>query len=229
MTKPLKVNYVQHNGDCALLVFFKPHQHQPLRLQALAQYIRQEQVDGIVDVVPAVDSLMLVFDRPTEADDNIMAAVAEACRLSAAVDLKPQTHEISVCYDPEVAPDIKAVMSHTGLSLQDIITTHSQPAYEISFLGFLPGFAYLSGLPQSLHIPRKSSPTTRTPAGSIAIANRQSGIYALNSPGGWHVIGRTPDSLVDWQSQQKMSYQPLDIIKFKPIDLAHYEHVCDDD
>jgi Allophanate hydrolase subunit 1 len=227
--KQLEVNYVQGNGDCALLIFFKSHAQRPLRLQALAQYIRHQQVEGIIEVVPAVDSLMLVFDRPTEVDDDIMAAMADACQQSLAVDLTPQTHDIPVCYDSNVAPDIEAVMSYTGLSLEEVIAAHSEPIYEISFLGFLPGFAYLSGLPQSLRIPRKSAPTTQTPAGSIAIANQQCGIYALNSPGGWHVIGRTPVSLINWQSQQKLPYQPLDKIKFKPIELAQFEQQCNDD
>jgi len=225
--KPLEVNYVQANGDCALLIFFKLHPNQPMRLQSLAHYIRQQLVDGIVDVVPAVDSLMLVFDRPITVDDEMMAAIHEACEQSATMDLNSQSHEIPVCYHPDVAPDLTAVMRQTGLALEEIIALHSQPSYGISFLGFLPGFAYLSGLAKSLQIPRKSVPSAQTPAGSVAIANQQCGLYALNSPAGWHVIGRTPVSLINWQHPQTMRYQALDTIKFKPIDLAQFEQDYD--
>lgn len=221
--KPLKIHYVQSNGDCALLVFFKPHPQQALRLQSLAHYVRQQPFEDMVDVVPAANSLMLVLDRPVTINDDIVAVIEDACVQSSALTYKPQVHEIPVCYHPKVAPDLKAVMAHTGLGLDDIVAIHSQPRYRVSFLGFLPGFAYLSGLPEALQIQRKSAPSRHTPAGSVAIANQQTGLYALNSPAGWHVIGQTPMVLFDWQSPQVLPYQPLDEIKFKPIDLNQFK------
>lgn len=220
---PLKVSYVQANGDCAVLIFFKPHPQQTYRLQTLAHYIRQQRVEGIVDVVPALDSLMLMFDQPIRIDDRIMSAIEEACEESAGLIFEPQIHEIPVCYHPQVASDLNAVLKQTGLGLKELIASHSQVRYTVSFLGFLPGFAYLSGLPKSLHLNRKPVPGRQTPAGSVAIANRQTGLYALNSPAGWYVIGCTPVTLFDRESPHVLPYQPLDIIKFKPINLDQFE------
>ncbi len=221
--KPLDIHYVQANGDCALLVFFKPHADKGRRLQALAAYIRDQQVDDIIDVVPTSDSLLLVFNQPADIDDELMLAINDACALSLNVDMTPQKHEIPVCYYPDVAPDLEAVLSQSGLTLEQLIKQHSSIVYTVDFLGFLPGFAYLKGRVDSLKLPRKSKPSQNTPAGSIAIANGQTGIYALNSPGGWHVIGRTPIELIDWHSEQVIRYQPLDEIQFKAIEYEQFK------
>ncbi|MCX7545031.1 5-oxoprolinase subunit PxpB [Marinicella gelatinilytica] len=215
--KPLQVNYVQANGDCAILIYFKRHPQFKLRLHALAKYIRAQHIFGVVEVVPAFDSLMLVFNQPSGVDDKLMVSVKEACVQSLGINVKPQLHEIPVCYHPDLAADLETVLKQTGLTLEQLITVHSEPTYTVDFLGFLPGFAYIDGLPTQLNIPRKSKTSQNTPAGSIAIANRQTGIYALDSPGGWHVIGRTPIKLIDWQTAHNIIYQPLDQIRFKAM------------
>lgn len=221
--KSLVIQYVQPNGDCALLFYFKNHPHKARRIQALAQYIRRQKVPEIIEVVPTSDSIMLVFKEPVEVRDDLMLAINDACQKSLVSDTTPQQHTIPVCYDPKLAPDLKQVLAQTGLSLPQLITHHTQPTYVVSFLGFLPGFAYLTGLCETLHLPRKTKPSAHTPAGSIAIANDQTGMYALNSPGGWHVIGRTPMSLISWQSDQPMRCQPLDYIRFEAIEYADFK------
>lgn len=215
--KPLVIQYIQPNGDYALLFYFKPHPQKRFRLQALAKYIRSQQVDDIIDVVPTADSLMLVFEQPADIDDGLMRAINEACVQSLDIDMTPKTHDIPVCYHPELAPDLEQVLAQSNMSLQQLIDQHTAPVYQVDFLGFLPGFAYLDNHISQLNLPRKSKPSLNTPAGSIGIANGQTGIYALNSPGGWHVIGRTPIQLIDWQSAQPVLYQPLDQIRFKAI------------
>lgn len=220
---PLEIHYIQANGDRALLFFFKPHADKGRRLQALAAYIRHQQVDDIVDVVPTSDSLLLVFNEPADIDDELMLAINDACAQSLDVDMTMQKHEIPVCYHPDVAPDLEDVLAQSGLTLEQLVKQHTALVYTVDFLGFLPGFAYLKGRVNPLKLPRKSKPSLNTPAGSIAIANGDTGIYALNSPGGWHVIGRTPIELIDWQSEQVIRYQPLDQIRFKAIDYDQFK------
>ncbi|KAA3639791.1 MAG: allophanate hydrolase subunit 1 [Proteobacteria bacterium] len=224
MIEPLEVSYVQTNGDCALLIYVKPHPQRQQRLQALANYIRSQKVPDIIEVVPASENLMLVFRQPTDVDDDIMEAVHIACERSAKLNSSPQLHEIPVCYDPRLATDIEAVMAHTSLSLETIIKRHTATIHQVDFLGFLPGFAYLNGLHESLIIPRKSQPSPHTAPGSIAIANRQTGIYTLNSPAGWHVIGRTPLPLIDWQKQPPILYQPGDQIQFTAMEYQQFSN-----
>ncbi|MCW8869700.1 MAG: 5-oxoprolinase subunit PxpB [Proteobacteria bacterium] len=220
--KPLQVNYVQANGDYAILIYFKPHSDQISRLQALAAYIRDQAADGIIEVVPANGSLLLVFTQTVVINDQLMDAVKHACEQSLHTNLTPKLHEIPVCYHAELAPDLDDVLAHTGLTLDRLIKVHTAPTYVIDFLGFLPGFAYMNGLPERIRIARKSKPSQNTPAGSVAIANGQSGIYALNSPGGWHVIGRTPMQLINWQATHNIIYQPLDQIRFKAISYDQF-------
>ena len=154
--------------------------------------LRELRIDGIVDVVPAAETVLV-----TCVDEVVLAMVVEAV-----TDLQPRpliasdgaVVEIPTRYD---GPDLDAVAGATGLSTDAVIATHSQAVYSVAFCGFSPGFAYLTGLDTRLHLPRRATPRTTVPAGSVAIADRYTAVYPRSSPGGWHLLGTTELTLFD--------------------------------
>lgn len=141
--------------------------------------------------------------------------------------LKPTTWEIPVCYDLSFALDLGILAKQKKLSIEEIIDYHCKPLYTVDFLGFLPGFPYLSGLDPLLHTPRRASPRLSVAKGSVAIGGEQTGIYPVQCPGGWHIIGRTPLSFFDPTNNQPCFIKPLDSIKFYPISLIEFDEFCE--
>lgn len=137
-------------------------------------------------------------------------------------DTIPTTWKIPVCYHESFGIDLKNLAQQKQFSVQEIINYHSEVLYTVDFLGFLPGFPYLSGLNPLLHKPRLSSPRLSVAKGSIAIGGKQTGIYPIESPGGWHILGRTPLSFFDVSKVQPCFIKPLDQIKFYPISLNEF-------
>jgi KipI family sensor histidine kinase inhibitor len=132
---------------------------------------------------------------------------------------------IPVCYDIEFGPDLLDVSQHAGLSLEEVVRLHSSPTYLVYFLGFSPGFVYLGGLPEVLHMPRLATPRPSIVGGSVGIAGSQTGIYPADSPGGWKLIGRTPLRMFDPEAASPTRLQPGDRMKFSPIDRATFENI----
>lgn len=137
--------------------------------------------------------------------------------------LSNQVWKIPVCYDPQFGFDLEALAYSKGLAVEELVNLHTSPSYRIHFIGFLPGFPYLSGLDPRLATARKSIPDRNIPAGSVAIGGDQTGIYPQASPGGWHVIGRTPVSLFDFSSKIPFPFQMGDQLRFEPISRAEFE------
>jgi len=128
--------------------------------------------------------------------------------------------EIPVVYGGRYGPDMAAIKKTSGLNQSQIIETHSAQAYTVCMMGFIPGFCFLSEIPAVLQHPRHSSPRAHVPAGSVGIAGWQTGIYGLNSPGGWQIIGRTPHKLFDKNREQPFLLEAGDQIKFIPSSKA---------
>lgn len=130
-------------------------------------------------------------------------------------------HSIPVCYDPLLAPDLEECVHRSGLSVSAFIHLHTAIEYQVCFLGFLPGFAYMAEVDERIAFSRKQQPVDRVHAGSVGIAGRQTGIYPLASPGGWQVIGRTPLDLFNPEKEIPVLFQPGDRVRFYSI--SHYE------
>lgn len=130
---------------------------------------------------------------------------------------------VPVCYEEPFALDMFDVMNYTGLSKEDVIMIHSNKVYYVYFLGFLPGFPYLGGLDNRLHIPRRTTPRTLLPEGSVGIGGSQTGIYPIDSPGGWHIIGRTPLKLFDPNRSDPFLIRAGECIKFFPVDMTEFK------
>ncbi len=164
------------------------------RSRAILRFLERERVRAIVDFSAAFDKVLLEF----RTGEDVAALASQWMRKFSA--LKPvdaaasALHEIPVVYDGE---DIAELAERHGLGVGEVISRHSAPIYEVVLLGFSPGFPYLAGLDPKLCTPRRASPRPRVPAGSVAIGGSHTGIYSIESPGGWHLLGTTPVRIFD--------------------------------
>jgi inhibitor of KinA len=218
-------------GDRGLLVEYgdkiDPEINRKVRLLTLA--FDHERFAGIIEVIPTYKSLLVVYD-PLQVDcESVMRTVESLeadlpqLRLSS-----PRTIYIPVCYGSEFGPDIEFVARHNGLTVEDVIRIHSETVYMLYMIGFTPGFSYLGGLAESLHTPRLETPRAAVHAGSVGIANDQTGMYAVSSPGGWRIIGRTPLKLFDPARDEPFLYSAGDFIKFTPISEEEYSRIANE-
>jgi inhibitor of KinA len=216
-------------GDTALVVEFGNSIDRRLSAQVLAFYRRIESagIPGLVETVPTMRSLIVHYD-PVATSSR---AIAEQLR-PLAHDL-PETTEVGrvwtvpACYDPSLAPDIREVGERTGLSAEAVADLHSSCLYTVYMLGFLPGLPYMGDLPEKLRLARRETPRTSLPAGSVAIATSMTIIYPLESPGGWHLIGRTPVRLFDPARENPALLAPGDTVRFHPVRLEEYERLSE--
>lgn len=212
-------------GDRGLLVEYgegiDPDLNQKVR--TVAALCREEPAPGLIEVVPAYRSLQLIYDPQLTAPGRLEAYInAFEDRLDAIEPPPAQTVNIPVCYGGEFGPDLGFVAEHNSLSQDEAVRLHSQTEYLIYMLGFTPGFPFLGGLDQRLHTPRRETPRTHVPQGSVGIANGQTGIYPLSSPGGWQLIGRTPSRLFRPERDGPVPYSPGDSLLFYPVSQDEY-------
>jgi len=165
-------------------------------------------VDGLVDTVPAEKTVLVRFDG-SPPPDSVLSGIEPVTAPAGRVDVV----EIPVLYDGE---DLASVAHECGLSVDEVIAAHSAPTYRVAFCGFAPGFAYLTGGDVRLHLPRRDTPRTRVPAGSVAIAAGYSAVYPLSSPGGWHLLGRTSQSIFDPTRDEPALLRPGMRVRFTP-------------
>lgn len=178
-------------------------------------------LSGVLDVTPA-EAAVFVRINPlaSVAIDQIGKALQAARSRQAA---EPRVHEIPVCYEHPCAPDLAKVAEHAGMSTGDVVDLHASTEFTVKFLGFAPGFGYLGGLPDKLHVPRLTSPRTRVDAGSVGIAGSYSGVYGLAGPGGWRIIGRTKAVMFGVERAEPALLRAGDVVRFRPIGLREFE------
>lgn len=187
----------------------------------LFDYCNEHPFEGFKEAVPAYASLSIFYDVIKVRNANPHGDTAYAFvenyltksfkNLSSTEIKEPKLIEIPVIYDGE---DLEFVATHSQLSIEDVIYIHTQATYRVFMMGFLPGFAYLGGMDERIATPRKSTPRTKVPAGSVGIAGKQTGIYPLESPGGWQLIGRTALSLFDMDSPNPTLLKAGDLVRF---------------
>lgn len=182
---------------------------------------------GVVETVPTMRSLMVSYDplatSRAELEPAIEALIARG--LPAATATRRVT--IPCCYDdPEFAPDLAEVAERTGKTVEQVITAHLDSAFKVYVLGFMPGLAYVAGLDPSLYLPRRTQPRVRVPRSSVAIAMDMTTIYPFESPGGWHLIGRTPLWMFDQRREQPVFLAPGDSLSFRRIDRRTFDRLA---
>jgi KipI family sensor histidine kinase inhibitor len=164
---------------------------------------------GVVDLVPAARTVLVMFDGPKQPVLDWISATEPAVT---AVDDRSDTVTISVVYDGE---DLDEVARLTGLTTTEVVAAHTGQAWTVAFGGFAPGFGYLVGTDTRLHVPRRTSPRTSVPAGSVGLAGEFSGIYPRSSPGGWQLIGRTDAPLWNLDRDPPALLRPGTVVRFE--------------
>lgn len=188
----------------------------------ISSFVSENFIDEIIEIVPAYHSLAIYLQPNCDATRFIeqLEDALESGR--EAIATASFVIDIPVCYQPPFAPDIDFIAKKHSLSISEVIEKHTAPLYHVYFLGFLPGFPYLGGLDSELHTPRRIAPRLVIEKGSVGIGGKQTGIYPSESPGGWHIIGRTPLQLFDPTSETPCSIQAGDYIRFQPITESEY-------
>jgi len=175
---------------------------------------------------PAYATVLIDFDPLRMSHEELTAIVEELLAQGTEGNLASRVVRIPVCYADEFGPDLQFVAEHAGLSMGEVIRLHCSACYVVHFLGFSPGFGYLGGLPKQLECPRLESPRKHVPAGSVGIAGTQTGVYPVDSPGGWRVIGRTPLGMFDPFADPPARLQPGDTVQFVSIEREAFDELA---
>ncbi len=213
-------------GDSAIAVELgdeiNPDINQKIRGLMLA--LEKRNIPGIREYVPTYRSLMILYDPVLLLYHELIEQVKQIeSKLELSAFPKPRIVEIPVVYGREFGPDISVVAEHNRLSEKEVADLHTGRDYLVYMLGFTPGFCYLGGMSERLETPRLSTPRTHIPAGSVGIAGKQTGVYPIDSPGGWQLIGRTPLRLFDPNREPAVLITAGDYVRFSQIDAQEYE------
>lgn len=200
-------------------------------IQGIAELVREANIPGVTDLIPAYQTLTLVYDpvqvRKSTGAPSAYDWVHGEIRLLLE-DLRDiptpssRSIEIPVCYDPSFGPDQALICRDRAVSTDTLVSLHSRLEYKVYMIGFLPGFAYMGMVDERITSPRKREPVMHIPAGSVGIAGIQTGIYPVSSPGGWNIIGRTPVALFDPAAADPVLLRAGDRVRFVPITLEAY-------
>lgn len=213
-------------GDRAVTIMFGDRINPSIndRVLAFAQMLRRTPLPGVTDIVPTYHSVTVYYDTLRVRLSSLRRWLQEVLKAERTPRMR-SSHliEVPVLYGDEWGPDLRAVATAAGCSEQDVIAHHSSGEYRVYMLGFLPGFPYMAHVPSPIALPRLPTPRVRVPAGSVAIAGVQTGIYPQEAPGGWRILGRTPLVLFDPARAAPCLIQPRDRVRFVPISRAEFE------
>ena len=195
-----------------------------LRVSGLCHAIRAASPAGLVEVVPTFRSVLVSYDPLLTCRARLQTEV-EALAAEGRDVLATQgwSWRIPVCYDDDLGPDLEEVGRACGLTRQEVIACHGGAEYFVYMLGFMPGFAYMGGLPDRLRLPRRSTPRLKVPAGSVAMADAYAAVYPWDSPGGWHLLGQTPVVFFDLARPRPSLLAAGDRVRFHAIGRAEFD------
>ena len=201
-------------GDTALLAELGTRLDTALNTRAIALASALQKRRDVRRAVAGHSAVTVQFDPSQISHDMLAAAIRRLATKRVPVEEPGRLHRIPVVYD---GPDLPEVADRTGLSVGRVIELHIKPIYRVFLVGFVPGWAYLGPLPEELQLPRRQTPRTQVPPGSVAIAGPETGVYPLPSPGGWHLIGRTAVKLFLPDSDPPSLFRAGDRVKFFPV------------
>ncbi len=213
-------------GDRGLLLEFgdeiSPEVNEKVRRMALA--IQAESIEGMIETVPTYRSLLVLYNPlilPADELKKRLIRLEEELKQTSFPD--PKLTKIPVLYGGAYGPDLEGVARHHQISPEEVVRLHCSKPYFIYMIGFMPGFPYMGELPDTLITPRLKTPRLSVPAGSVAIAQKQTGIYPMESPGGWQIVGRTPIKLFDPEKDPPALLQMGDLVQFYPISEKEFQ------
>jgi KipI family sensor histidine kinase inhibitor len=212
-------------GDTALVVEFGDRVDRRLSglVLALAHRLENAAIPGVVEAVPTFRSLMVHYDPLQLKQAELKRRLAPLLDGLEAAESVGRRWRIPACYDASLGLDLADVAGRTGLSPAQVVERHSATTFHVYMMGFLPGLPYLGGLPPEFNLPRRENPRIKLPRGSIAVAMAMTVIYPLESPGGWHILARTPAPLWDMALDPPALLAAGDKVVFQPVSLGEYE------
>lgn len=221
--------HIRYSGDNAIVLYFeqKIDQNIHANIIAIQQHILDAQhqckIQGITELIPSYCALLILYN-PTLISPFVLCEFLESLQ-DISVESQQQKRviiEIPTCYEEPFCMDLDNVAKHTKLQHHEIITMHTEPLYFVYMLGFVAGFPYLGGLNEKLATPRHQKPRPMLEAGSVGIADKQTGIYPIQSPGGWQIIGRTPLRLFNPKDNPPVLLRSGIYLKFKQISCEEF-------
>lgn len=219
---------IKITGDKSVAVLFGDEISEEIntKIRAFDEALTEEQIDGINETVPTYCSLTIHYAPEKiryralkERLEKLLSVSHTAARIAITV------MEIPVLYGGEYGPDLEYVAKHNGLTPEEVVRIHTSAEYLIYMLGFTPGFSYMGGMDDRIATPRLKTPRVLIPAGSVGIAGKQTGIYPIDSPGGWQLIGRTPVRLYDAERDNPILLDAGLRVRFIPVDEAEYNRI----
>lgn len=195
------------------------------RIQAFCRELASLEIEGITEWVPAYDSVTVYYEPWALTFAEISDVLDDITAVATEESSKKMIVTIPTLYGGEHGPDLEELANEKGITCDDIINLHTNEDYLINMIGFLPGFPYLSGLNERIAAPRLDTPRQQVPAGSVGIAESQTGIYPLESPGGWNLIGRTPLRLFQPEKEDPFLLHQGDTLRFQSITEKEFEHI----
>ncbi len=215
-------------GDSSVLIEFGTEISPQInaKITAIVHLMKEQHIEGVVDIIPAFSSLLVNYDPRVISYAKIKKRLEKLLKLEVKeIEAGVKIIEIPVCYGGEYGPDLDNIAKLAGLTPQEVVDMHCSKDYLIYMLGFLPGFSYLGGLDERIHTPRLANPRIRIPAGSVGIGGSQTGIYPLDSPGGWQLLGMTPVKTYDPQRDEPILFEAGDYIRFVPVTEEQFNEI----
>lgn len=217
-------------GDSAILVEWQSNgisEDVYGQVTALYNNLCEAPVEGITEMVPAYASLTVYYDPKAIDLYQLLSILKQRTgSLCGRINREARTVTIPVLYGEEFGPDLEYVAFLTGLSASEVVSLHASRIYTVFMLGFTPGFPYLGTLDPKIVVPRRSTPREAVVAGSVGIAGHQTGIYTISSPGGWHILGRTPLRVFEVEREDPFLLHPGDRVVFQPITRDEFDRVA---
>jgi inhibitor of KinA len=225
-------------GDHAIVFALSPVVNHTVaqEIGAFNNFIQSKKIDGVKDIIPAYHTITLILDilyfKPFLLNEenrlelyctNLLSQYESDDKMISNFNISPI--EVPVCYDIEFGIDLLAMSEQKKIAIQDIIQQHCSQVYTVYCIGFLPGFAYMGSVPESIQTPRHATPRNKVYAGSVGIAGVQTGIYPSDSPGGWQIIGRTPEKIFDPNPAKLAKFKMGDQVKFYPINATEFNEL----
>lgn len=216
------------SGDCAVCVEFgnaiSPDINKKIRAFKIA--VEKSGIPGIVETVPTYRSLLVHYQPEVIGFKELTGEFEKLMGDLSSIPIPPPTViEIPVLYGDEMGPDIENVAEHNGKTVDEVIRIHTSEEYLIYMLGFIAGFPYLGGMSKEIATPRLKSPRVKIDGGSVGIAGEQTGVYPVDSPGGWQLIGRTPLKLYDADREKPVLLEAGQYIKFRSVEKEEYDRI----
>lgn len=216
---------VSEAGDRALLVRAAPGPDPVARVLGALATLDASRPPSVIDLVPSRAALLVVYEPRQTTGPAVREWLEDRLLRAAPAAAATREHRVPVLYDAQEGLDLESVAAELGTDVAGVVSLHTGRTYRVEMLGFKPGFPYMAEVDARLRLPRLPAPRPRVPAGSVAIAGEQTGIYPVACPGGWRVLGRTPWSIFHPGAAEPFRFRPGDEVRFVAIERSEFEEL----